>query len=129
VQEPPETGSREIRSCRNTVVRIWSARSLRHLISFKPCVRGRQADAEASDGQTQQDLARLEQVCDLRCAEQLELGKPDGVLLRSCRAGAVKLRVVYQTFWRASRRNRLEPIRFTGVSSRSSTIAPPVVVN
>lgn len=30
-----------------------------------------------------------------------------------------------QTFWRASRRKRLEASRFSGVSSRSRRVAPP----
>ena len=68
-----------------------SARSLGHLISVKTRVRGRQADSESGDGQAKQDLARLEQVRDLRRAEQLELSQPGGILLRPCKARALQL--------------------------------------
>src|SRR5450759_5054073 len=68
-------------------------------VTSRPCSRRRnlleawwrQADAEAGEGQTQQDLARLEQVCDLRCAEQLELREPDGILIWSCDPRLVEL--------------------------------------
>ncbi len=61
-----------------------SVRSLGHLVPLILTIRWWQADAEAGDGQTQQDLARPEQVGDLRGAEQLELGEPGGILLRPC---------------------------------------------
>jgi hypothetical protein len=44
-------------------------------------VRWWQRDAKTGDRQTQQDLARLQQVRDLRRAEQFELRQPDGILL------------------------------------------------
>ncbi len=47
-------------------------------------VRRRQHDAKPGYRQTKDDLARLEQIDDLRGAEQLELREPDGILNRSC---------------------------------------------
>ena len=68
-----------------------SARSLGHLTSLNTTVAWGQGDAEASNSQTQHDLARPEKVSDLRRAEQLELRKPGGILVRSCEPRILKL--------------------------------------
>jgi len=55
--------------------------------------RGREGHSEAGNGQPEQNLAGLEEVGDLRGAEQLELGEPGGVGVRSRETRGVQLEV------------------------------------
>ena len=73
-----------------------SAPIIKRLSTCNTTVRQWQGEAEAGYGQTQQELARLEQVRleqvrDLRRTEQAELREPDGILLRPCEARVLEL--------------------------------------